>query len=207
MKEYISVDVELSGREIGKHSMISIGAAVVGRVDEQFYREIKPLSYNFEYTAMRVATQGLNCLNSNLRKVPEYDSFHRFFRPNLILKVLYKKGMHPQQTMQEFNDWILNVSSQKEAIMIAKPARVDFPVIKYYFKRFLGNNGPFGEEGCLDLETEYQQLANNSKGSLRLLGLIDTRLQQHNALDDAIYQAEQYNKILTLKQFKEDNKY
>lgn len=54
-RKYYSVDVELSGRVVGKHSMVSLGACIAGDRNTQFYREIKPISFEYEQGAMRAA--------------------------------------------------------------------------------------------------------------------------------------------------------
>ena len=72
-RAYYSVDVELSGGEVGVHSMLSLGATIAFGRDKTFYRELKLISWKFEKGNMRAASIGLDCLTPKLRKFPNYD--------------------------------------------------------------------------------------------------------------------------------------
>jgi hypothetical protein len=102
--------------------------------------------------------------------------------------------------MQEFSDWIYQVSGPDKPVMVAKPACVDFPFVLNYFKRFLLTAGPFGEDSIEDLEEEYRNLTHNKQASVKMLGILDTRSLEHNALEDALLQAEQFAQILKIRQ-------
>ena len=58
---YFSVDVEASGKDPQRFSMLSLSSCLVGRVEETFYREIKPIDQEFQERAMRI---GCLCLLS-----------------------------------------------------------------------------------------------------------------------------------------------
>jgi hypothetical protein len=51
---FISVDIETAGPIPGEYSMLSLGACVVGRRDEGFYAELKPLNSNAVPDALKV---------------------------------------------------------------------------------------------------------------------------------------------------------
>ena len=70
--------------------------------------------------------------------------------------------------------------------------------IHWYFVRFVGES-PFGFSGALDMKTMYQQKA---RVTLDLAGrsnvpseIASSRRHTHNALDDAIEQAEIFNRL------------
>lgn len=200
MNKYISVDVELTGGNVEKHSMIAIGACDVNNLSETFYREVKPISYHFDFFAMKAASKGLKCIPANLKRRLEYDPESRLFRPQLILKLLYRFGESPAAVMQEFSGWVSRVSGIDKPVMVAKPVRVDFPFVLNYFKRFLLSAGPFGEDSVEDLEGTYRQAVHDKQASIKGLGILDTRYLEHNALEDALLQAEQFAQILKLRQ-------
>ena len=194
MKNYDAVRMELSARDIGRSSILSLGACVVGNSDEQFYRELKPLSYFYDRPCMSIATPGLQCIPEKLRSNPFYDPNHRDFRPDLILRLLYKHGTEPRQVMHDFSNWV-SVVGGDNPIMLAKPISVDGRIIKRYFDLFLENSRPFGDSGFEDLVETYHRVMNNDHVRFKDLGVMNTRLCEHNALEDAIYQSLQYQKI------------
>ena len=77
---FISVDVETAGPIPGQYSMLSLGACVVGRRDEGFYVELKPL-YDKALT--------------NALKVTGFD-----------LAALAKTGERPEDAMAKLRDWL-----------------------------------------------------------------------------------------------------
>ncbi len=200
MKKYYSVDLELSGKNVGKHSILSIGACIVGERGKQFYRELKPLSFEHSERAMRAGSMGLQCLTPKLRKSSNYDPEHRFFRPDLVLKLLYKEGFSPEEAMKELLGWIDQTRDQAEPILLAKPIIVDIPFIHWYAKKYCGGLGCLSEDGIEDLEESYRSLVNRKDASVKELNVMDNRAELHNALDDAVYQAEQFEKIIEIKE-------
>ena len=59
---YFSVDIESSGPIPGKYSMLSLGACLVGRPEEGFYAELKPISKEFVPEALKVSGFSLDRL-------------------------------------------------------------------------------------------------------------------------------------------------
>lgn len=43
---FVSVDVETAGPIPGEYSMLAVGACVVGRSEEGFYAELRPVTLN-----------------------------------------------------------------------------------------------------------------------------------------------------------------
>ncbi len=195
-KVYYSVDVELSGRTVGRDSMISLGAVVVNNRAQQFYREIKPISHSFTVQHMRAASMGLECLTSKLKKIPFYNPEHRDFKPNLVLKVLNQFGAPPLKVMEDFINWVESTCQQGAPVLVAKPIHIDIPVIGWYLEKFRGSTAPFESGESVDLEESYRVLMDDRSANIKSLGVADNRPRIHNALDDAFLQAEQYERIL-----------
>jgi hypothetical protein len=70
--------------------------------------------------------------------------------------------------------------------------------LHWYFVNFAGES-PFGFSGALDMKTMYQQkarvtLGKAGRGDLPP-GLTSRRQHTHNALDDAVEQADIFNRL------------
>jgi len=169
---YISVDIETSGPIPSLYSMLSVGAAVVGNTRQNFYRELKPTSYLFIPEALNVS--------------------------GFDLKTLEKTGTDPKIAMQDFETWIKQVSNGKKPVFTAFNATFDWSFVNYYFHENLKRN-PFGISG-LDIKAYYMGKFNTSWGetSKRRLDkqFLSKKPHTHNALDDAIEQAEIFEKML-----------
>ena len=55
----ISVDIETSGPVPGTYSMLAVGASVVGRPDQRFYAELRPINDASDAAAMAVVGKTL----------------------------------------------------------------------------------------------------------------------------------------------------
>ena len=173
---YISVDIESSGPIPGEYSMLSIGACVIGRENENdscFYIEIQPISEKFVKEALEVTRFSLDSLKVT--------------------------GSSPRVAMINFAEWIGKVSGRKKAIFVASPITVDWSFVNYYFHKFLGYN-PFGIAG-IDLKSVWIGRTNNRWHKTRIedikeiLGL-DYIPHTHNALEDAQEQSLLFKKIM-----------
>src|SRR5262245_7159227 len=90
---YISADAEAAGPIPGPYSMVSFGAAVAGRHDEDgfrreqedlgFYRELRPISERYQPEALAVS--------------------------GLDRAALLRDGADPAVAMREFCDWVETV--------------------------------------------------------------------------------------------------
>jgi DNA polymerase III alpha subunit (gram-positive type) len=182
---YISVDIETDGPIPGPYSMLAIGMAYCGRFDgrsmeltpfpkKTFYIELAPISEKFEYEALHV-----NGLDRNR---------------------LTREGIHPAEAMQRASLWIDEVSGDNRPIFVAYPAAFDWMWMHWYFASFTKLGSPFGHSGCFDLKTaiaisECKPISNSSKSQL------PKKLQSdlphtHNALDDALEQANIFFKLM-----------
>lgn len=180
---YISADIETDGPIPGPYSMLSLGLAVAGRYDgkrfvrttseeQTLYLELKPISEDFQVEAMRV--NGLD-------------------RDRLV-----REGCEPTDAMRQAASWIDEMARQDRAVVVAYPVAFDWAFMFWYFIRFTGSS-PFGYSSCLDIRTLYQAKARtvhdlSGKASMPSW-LLPTNAHTHNALDDAIEQAELFANV------------
>lgn len=170
---YISVDIESSGPIPGEYSMLSLGACVVGEVPKTFYREIKPITDNYLPEAIEAC--------------------------GLSLEKLNQTGSEPATAMREFESWIKEVSNNDRPVFVAFNATFDWMFVAYYFHKFIGRN-PFGISG-LDIKAYYMGKFGTSWGETSKKRMDKSILpvgheHTHNALDDAVEQAEIFKRIL-----------
>ncbi len=173
---YISVDIETSGPVPGIYSMLSLGACLVGMPEHTFYAELCPVTAN---------------------AVPEALSVSGF-----TLDQLTRTGRDPREVMGAFRDWVQAVSIGKVPVFVGFNASFDWSFVNWYFHVFLGEN-PFGLDaldikayymgfsGCYWRETTSSQLPQQFQPIHR---------PTHNALDDAIAQAQIFKKLLVAAQ-------
>ncbi|ATW52935.1 3'-5' exonuclease family protein [Streptomyces peucetius] len=184
---YISVDIEADGPVPGPFSMLSFGAAVAGRQDgagyepadpeqQTFYRELRPISEEFEPEALAVS--------------------------GLDRERLTAEGSEPALAMAEFGTWVEGLREAHggaQPVMCGYPAAYDWMFLYWYQMRFTGSS-PFGHSGCLDMKTLYATKARLplravSKGTMPR-ELLSRRRHTHHALDDAIEQAELFSNLM-----------
>ena len=193
-KKYISFDVETSGKTPGKYSMLSLGACVVGEREKTFYREFKPISKEFIVEALRVASVGLQCLD-DFKQRDEYNPHHQHFNPARVLELLNEKGDSPQQVMKKYAEWVLINTSGFKPVEAAAPIKFDGRFTAYYFDNFYDGDNPFGHSGE-DMNSVYRGLVGRVDASMKELGLRTEGLI-HNALEDALQQAQEFEEVLS----------
>lgn len=180
---YISADIEADGPIPGQYSMLAFGFAVAAIFDgttfqprepstTTFYRELKPISAEFDLAALEVA--------------------------GLKRDVLAREGADPALAMRDAAEWLQMQAAEARPVMVGYPVVFDWMFIHWYFVRFVGES-PFGFSGALDMKTMYQQKARVTldRAGRRDLppDLTPRRRHTHNALDDAIAQAEIFNRL------------
>ncbi|MBI2265655.1 MAG: 3'-5' exonuclease [Armatimonadetes bacterium] len=169
---YISVDIESSGSIPGEYSLLSLGACVVEDPTQTFYIEFKPLNDNFEAQALEVC--------------------------GLSLEELKERGTEPPQAMEKFEHWVRSVCGDGRPVFVAFNATFDWMFTHWYFMRFLGRN-PFGISG-LDIKAYYMGITGTSWGRTTKKDVRKrfpvSRPHTHNALDDALEQAEMFSLML-----------
>ena len=184
---YISGDIEADGPIPGPYSMLSFGLAVAGTFDGStfealdpseltFYRELKPISEYFESGALQVS--------------------------GLDREELAERGSDPAGAMQDAARWVREQAGTFRPVLVGYPVVFDWLFLHWYFVRFVGES-PFGFGSALDIKTIYQQKARvtfDRAGRAQLPAEFSTgRPHTHNALEDAIEQAEIFNRLYVWK--------
>ncbi|GHJ50307.1 hypothetical protein Cs7R123_76490 [Catellatospora sp. TT07R-123] len=183
---YFSADVEADGPIPGPYSMVSVGLAVAGtrgdtfsRADPTaatFYRELRPISDDFVPEAMAVS--------------------------GLDRDALVRDGADPAAAMRELSDWVRQTAGDARPVFVAYPASFDWMFVYWYLIRFTGAS-VFGHSGCLDVKTAYAIKAEVPFGGA-VKGkmpkhLLSRRPHTHNALDDAVEQADLFANVMEWK--------
>jgi hypothetical protein len=181
---YISADIEADGPIPGPYSMLAFGLCVAGRFDgreleavdperQTFYTELKPISETFDPKALEVT--------------------------GLDRERLLREGPRPQEAMRRAATWMQDVGGDDRVVVVGFPLVYDWLFLYWYLQRFLEGSSPISFSSGLDMKTMYQQkarvvLAAAGKDDLPDF-LRSTRRHTHNALDDAIEQAEIFIKL------------
>jgi DNA polymerase III epsilon subunit-like protein len=175
---YFSVDVEADGPIPLVHSLSSLGAAVAGTFDgtafaradpaaQTFYAELRPVSDEFDPEAAAVS--------------------------GLDRATLAREGEPPEAAMTRFAAWVRDAAGDGRPVFVAYPAAFDWTWVSIYLNRFAGEN-PFGFSGVVDMKTMYMTKAGVrlGKATKRMMPhhLHSKRKHTHNALDDALEQAD-----------------
>lgn len=169
---FISVDIEASGPIPGKYSMLSIGACVASNPAERFSCYLKPISDEFVPAALEVT--------------------------GLSLEKMRKEGLEPVEAMSQFKTWVESLAGSDQSIVfVGFNASFDWSFVNYYFHQFLGEN-PFGI-AALDIKSMFfgtSQCTWKSTRSSEIEKVVNPESSgNHDALDDAVYQAELFNLI------------
>ncbi|MGH8909650.1 MAG: 3'-5' exonuclease [Egibacteraceae bacterium] len=186
---YISADIEADGPIPGPYSMLSFGLCVAGTFDgvrweardptaTTFYRELRPISDLVDERALAIS--GLN------------------------RAALARTGAEPATAMAEATAWVKEAAGARRPVLVAYPLSFDWMFLHWYWIRFQ-TRSPFGHASCLDIKTIYQQrtgrvLDQVAKSTLPP-ELRPTAPHTHNALDDAVEQAELLSKLLAWRSF------
>jgi hypothetical protein len=176
---YFSVDIEADGPIPGPFSMLSFGLVVAGRFDgrqfeslldrpDTFYRELKPISDSFVPEALEVS--------------------------GLDRDRLEREGADPPTAMTEARRWVLDRTHDDRPVLTGFPLMFDWLFIYWYFERFAEGGSPFDHSAGVDMKTMYQQKAAVTTSDAGLhdlpVALRPIQAHTHNALDDALRQAE-----------------
>lgn len=167
----VSVDVETSGPIPGKYSLLTIGACAIDG-DDVFSCELKPLNGNADPKAMEVI--------------------------GLSLEGLKQTGLPPMRAMRRFSSWLDGLPhGAGSLVFVGLNAPFDWSFVNYYFHRFMGRN-PFGYT-ALDIKAYYMGVTGcpwtKATSSAMSKALRPQRAPDHDALQDALFQAELYRLI------------
>lgn len=176
---YFSADVETDGPIPGPFSILSLALVFAGKYDgirfappqnyqESFYRELKPISKDFQPEALRV--NGLD-------------------RDRLI-----REGEQPDKAMTDAAKWIHRTAGEGKPILVAYPLSFDWSWLYWYFTMFSALGSPFNHSLCFDIKTAFAVKARvpiSESGKSKLFPFLRPQSRHtHHALEDAIEQAQ-----------------
>lgn len=168
---FISVDVEASGPIPGEYSMLALGACVVGRRDESFYVELKPLNSNAVPDALKISGFDMAKLDST--------------------------GERPEDAMRRLADWLVKATGDAKPVFVGFNAGFDWSFVNWYMHRYLGEN-PFGF-AAVDIKSYYMGLTGcdweDTRSSRIRPEYQPGKAGDHHALTDAKSQAEMFEKM------------
>ena len=186
MDVYFSADVETDGPIPGPYSMLSLALVFAGTYDgakfirpqvydHHIYRELKPISAEFQPEAL--AVNGLD-------------------RTKLM-----QTGGDPFVVMSEVADWVRRSSGTGNPVLVAYPLGFDWTWLYWYFIRFSRSGSPFDYSRGFDIKTAVsvktgRTLSTSSRSKLPDF-VRSNRAHTHHALDDAIEQAEVFANIFS----------
>lgn len=183
MDAYFSADVETDGPIPGPYSMLSLALVFAGSFDGRefkrpkdyttsFYRELKPISTDFELEAL--AVNGLD-------------------RDALI-----REGADPAEAMADAARWVETIAGPCKPVLVAYPLSFDWTWLYWYFVRFCGAS-PFNHSQCFDIKTaiavkEGRPISGSGRSALSP-HFRSAKPHTHHALDDAAEQAEIFGNV------------
>lgn len=169
---FVSVDVEASGPIPGVYSLLTIGACAVDAPERTFGVRLKPICDNADPEAMAVT--------------------------GLSLDDLRQTGIDPATAMDGFAAWLRELAAGAgKVVFVGLNAPFDWGFINYYFHRFTGGN-PFGFT-ALDIKALYMGATgcrwDETKSSAMAARLRPATVGTHDALEDAVHQAELFRLV------------
>ena len=184
---YFSVDIEADGPVPSPYSMSSIGICLAGSKTEggvyipidplthTWYSELKPISD--EFIAEAAAVSGLS-------------------RDDLI-----QNGLTPHLAMKTIRMWISNLASDdKIPVYVAYPLSFDWVWTHWYFQTYCDQGDPFSFSNAIDIKTLFMAYSGNllTQSTKRNMSknLKSKRRHTHNALDDALGQADLFSNLM-----------
>jgi DNA polymerase III epsilon subunit-like protein len=181
---YISFDLETDGPIPGHFSILSIGMSVAGRAQADRYVRSDPRRQTFYDELMPVTPAFL----------PE-----ALVVSGLDRAALLQTGTAPAVALEKLTAWLLEVSSGTRPVLVAYPATFDWPFLAHYYHSFLNRPPPVPFTRVCDLRTLIVATSRRlyyTPTSECLPDALFTHLRHtHNALEDAIDQAELFSAI------------
>ena len=186
---YFSADVETDGPIPGPFSMLSFGLVYAGAFDgatfyrppdyaDKYYVELRPISDSFESEAL--AVNGIN-------------------REELI-----ERGSDPTAAMTDAANWVRLRAGLGSPVIVAYPLSFDWMWLYWYFMRFSRTGSPFAHSRGFDIKTalsiKLRRMISKS-GRSRIPETVRSSFPHtHNALDDAIEQAEIFANVFAMEE-------
>jgi len=152
--------------------MLSLGAVAVDDTQSTFYVQSKPINDNSVPEAMKVVGR--------------------------TLQDFARVGRDPKEAVAEFRDWLGSVAKDGKPVFVGFNATFDWAFVNFYFHQYLGEN-PFGIGG-IDIKSYYMGLTGGRWEDTRSSRIPEefrssSLRHTHNALDDAIEQAELFRRM------------
>ena len=151
--------------------MLAIGACIVGNVNNSFYIELRPINSSFVHAAMEII--------------------------NRPLEEFARTGRDPAEAMGAFCDWVNTVSRGATPVFVGFNAAFDWSFVNWYFHTYTDSN-PFGF-AALDIKSYYMGLVgcdwDKTRSSQIHPKFKATTKHSHNALNDAIEQANMFERM------------
>jgi hypothetical protein len=114
---------------------------------------------------------------------------------------LLHEGTDPVIAMDQAAAWVRARAGTATPVLVAYPLSFDWSFLYWYFMSFCRSGSPFNHSRCYDLKTAFAVKASlpvAAAGRDQLpVELRGTHGHTHNALDDAIDQAEIFGKLFT----------
>lgn len=169
---FISIDIETSGPLVGEHSMITLGACLAYKPEVSFSIMLKPIGDKFLAEALDIS--------------------------GLTLAEAEKEGVQPIEAMKMLSEWIEdNLVEGDYPVFVGLNAPFDWGFVNYYFLKYLGGN-PFGFT-AVDIKALFMGVTGcswkDTKSSMIDLIVKPASQGDHNALHDALYQAELFRSV------------
>jgi len=165
--------------------MLSFGLCVAGRFDGHLFEAAEPE----EQTFYRELQPAFDCVDEEALAVSGLDR-----------EWLEEHGSDPADAMRDATEWIKDVSNGSKPVLVAFPLCFDWLFLYWYFIRFT-DTSPFGFSNALDMKSIFQSKASVRIGSATKRNIPDElrgpHAHTHNALDDAVEQAEFFNRLFT----------
>ena len=189
---YFSADVETDGPIPGPFSMLSFGLVYAGAYDgttfyrppeylEKYYVELRPISDAFEREAL--AINGID-------------------RDSLV-----EQGADPTAAMTDAAGWVRQRAGIGAPVIVAYPLSFDWMWLYWYFMRFSTTGSPFAHSRGFDIKTaisiKLRRMISKSGRSRIPEAVRSSFPHTHNALDDAIEQAEIFANIFAMEEGRE----
>ena len=169
----VSVDVETAGSHPSRYSLLSIGACLVTRPEDNFYVELQPTTHDSIPEALAVS--------------------------GLSLESLAASGTPAERAMEDFATWAEAACADiGPPVFVGFNAPFDWMFVNDYFHRFIGRN-PFGH-AAVDIKSFYMGLAGVPWSETTMAKITahygEKKELTHHALQDARDQAALFRRML-----------
>jgi DNA polymerase III epsilon subunit-like protein len=173
VEKYISFDIETNGPIPVEYAMVSLGACEINAPERSFYRLLKPTTDNYTEKAIKT---------------------HK-----ITLEQAKSEGTEPARAMKEFAEWVAQICGANDRLVLVSFGEFDHMFLRYYLVKY--GHPELGGPNWLDMKSYAAGMLNcawseTKKGELRRKGMMTQREHTHNALDDAVEQAELFQLFL-----------